>query len=245
MSPGDKVNVLMVDDQPAKLLAYEVILRELGENLIRAASAKEALGWLLKTDVAVILIDVCMPDLDGFELASMVRNHPRFQQTAIIFVSAIHFTDLDRLRGYELGAVDYVPVPVVPELLRAKVKVFAELFRKTRQLEQLNADLERRVAARTAELEASNRSLRDSERRREVLFSRVNVRPHNIPTIVKTILHMAKAVSIHAFVKSIEGRIRALSKAQNLIAKSGWKGTQMDHNTSETLAKYCVGDTGR
>ena len=83
MSPGDKVNVLMVDDQPAKLLAYEVILRELGENLIRAASAKEALGWLLKTDVAVILIDVCMPDLDGFELASMVRNHPRFQQTAI------------------------------------------------------------------------------------------------------------------------------------------------------------------
>jgi len=129
MSPGDKVNVLLVDDQPAKLLAYEVILQELGENLIKASSAKEALGWLLKTDVAVILIDVCMPDLDGFELASMVRNHPRFQQTAIIFVSAIHLTDLDRLRGYEIGGVDYVPVPVVPELLRAKVKVFAELFR--------------------------------------------------------------------------------------------------------------------
>jgi len=171
MSPGDKVNVLMVDDQPAKLLAYEVILQELGENLIKASSAKEALGWLLKTDVAVILIDVCMPDLDGFELASMVRNHPRFQQTAIIFVSAIHFTDLDRLRGYEIGAVDYVPVPVVPELLRAKVKVFAELFRKTRQLEQLNADLERRVAERTAELEASNRSLRDSERRRSLALA--------------------------------------------------------------------------
>src|SRR5215468_9410413 len=171
MSPGDKVNVLLVDDQPAKLLAYEVILQELGENLIKASSAKEALGWLLKTDVAVILIDVCMPDLDGFELASMVRNHPRFQQTAIIFVSAIHFTDLDRLRGYEIGAVDYVPVPVVPELLRAKVKVFAELFRKTRQLEHLNADLERRVAERTAELEASNRSLRESERRRSLALA--------------------------------------------------------------------------
>src|SRR5436305_9558685 len=165
MSPGDKVNVLMVDDQPAKLLAYEVILRELGENLVKASSAKEALGWLLKIDVAVSLIDVCMPELDGFELASMVRNHPRFQQTAIIFVSAIHLTDLDRLSGYEIGAVDYVPVPVVPELLRAKVKVFAELFRKTRQLENLNADLQRRVAARTPELEASNRLLLDSERR--------------------------------------------------------------------------------
>src|SRR3954463_6667402 len=171
MSPGNKVNVLLVDDQPAKLLAYEVILQELGENLIKASSAKEALGWLLKTDVAVILIDVCMPDLDGFELASMVRNHPRFQQTAIIFVSAIHLTDLDRLRGYEIGAVDYVPVPVVPELLRAKVKVFSELFRKTRQLEHLNVELERRVAERTAELEASNRSLRESERRRSLALA--------------------------------------------------------------------------
>src|SRR5436853_1263653 len=171
MSPGDKVNVLLVDDQPAKLLAYEVILRELGENLVKASSAKEALGWLLKIDVAVILIDVCMPELDGFELASMVRNHPRFQQTAIIFVSAIHFTDLDRLRGYEIGAVDYVPVPVVPELLRAKVKVFAELFRKTRQLEQLNADLERRVAERTADLEASTTRLLQSEQLRSLALA--------------------------------------------------------------------------
>jgi len=97
MSPSDKVNVLLVDDQPAKLLAYEVILQDLGENLIKASSAREALQWLLKTDVAIILIDVCMPELDGFELAAMVRDHPRFQQTAIIFVSAIHLTDIDRL----------------------------------------------------------------------------------------------------------------------------------------------------
>src|SRR5499426_2140010 len=167
MSPSDKVNVLLVDDQPAKLLAYEVILQELGETLIKASSAKEALGWLLKIDVAVILIDVCMPDLDGFELASMVRNHPRFQQTAIIFVSAIHFTDLDRLRGYEIGAVDYVPVPVVPELLRAKVKVFAELYRKTRALERLNDELESRVADRTAALEATTAALQEADRRKD------------------------------------------------------------------------------
>ena len=164
MAQHDKVNVLLVDDQPAKLLAYEAILADLGENLIKASSAREALEHLLKTEVAILLIDVCMPELDGFQLAAMIREHPRFQQTAIIFISAIHLTEIDRLHGYEMGAVDYVPVPVVPEVLRAKVKVFAELYRKTRQLEQLNADLERRVAERTAELEASNARLRESER---------------------------------------------------------------------------------
>jgi PAS domain S-box-containing protein len=159
----DKVNILLVDDQPAKLLSYEVVLRELNENLIKADSATEALQVLLKNDVAVLLIDVCMPDLDGFELASMIREHPRFQRTAIIFISAIHLNDSDYLRGYEIGGVDYVPVPVVPELLRAKVKVFAELYRKTRQLEQLNRELERRVAERTAELQTSTARLQESE----------------------------------------------------------------------------------
>jgi signal transduction histidine kinase len=116
-----------------------------------------------------VLVDVCMPDLDGFELAAMIREHPRFQKTAIIFVSAIQVTDLDLLRGYAAGAVDYVPVPVIPDLLRAKVRVFAELYRKTRQLETLNAELERRVAERTAELAQANADLerRVEERTRE------------------------------------------------------------------------------
>ena len=167
----DKVNILLVDDQPAKLLAYEVILRDLGENLMKAASAREALETLLKHDVAVMLIDVCMPELDGFELAAMVREHPRFQQTAIIFISAIHLTDVDRLRGYEMGGVDYVPVPVVPEVLRAKVKVFAELHRKTRALEKFNSELERRVEERTRELEASTTRLMQSERLRSLALA--------------------------------------------------------------------------
>src|SRR5499425_3503884 len=162
---SDKVNVLLVDDQPDKLLAYEVILEELGENLVKTSSAREALQFLLKNDVAVVLIDVCMPELDGFQLAAMIREHPHFRKTAIIFISAIHLTDVDRLRGYEMGAVDYVPVPVVPEVLRAKVRVFAELFRKTRELEQLNHELERRVAERTAELQRSTARLLESERR--------------------------------------------------------------------------------
>jgi len=171
MSTTNPVNVLLVDDQPAKLLAYEVILRELGENLIKTASAREAFEFLLKNDVAVVLIDVCMPELDGFQLAAMLREHPRFQKTAIIFISAIHLTDVDRLRGYEMGAVDYVPVPVVPEVLRAKVRVFAELFRKTRELEQLNRELERRVAERTAELKSSATRLLQSEQLRSLALA--------------------------------------------------------------------------
>jgi PAS domain S-box-containing protein len=159
----EKVNVLLVDDQPAKLLANEEILRELGENLVKTSSAREALEFLLKNEAAVVLVDVCMPELDGFQLAAMIRDHPRFQRTAIIFISAVQVDDVDRLRGYEMGAVDYVPVPVVPAVLRAKVKVFAELYRKTRQLERLNAELEWRVKERTAELETSNARALESE----------------------------------------------------------------------------------
>jgi signal transduction histidine kinase len=141
MTSREKVNILMVDDQPAKLLSYEVILNELGENLIKANSGREALELLLKEDIAVVLMDVSMPEIDGFELADMIRQHPRFQKTAIIFISGVHLTDLDRLKGYERGAVDYLSVPVNPELLRAKVSVFADLHRKTHQLELLNRQL--------------------------------------------------------------------------------------------------------
>jgi len=153
MNVQDKVNILMVDDQPGKLLSYEAILSELGENLIQATSAKEALEKLLKMDVAAVLMDVSMPDIDGFELAEIIRQHPRFQKTAIIFVSAVHLSDLDRLKGYQHGAVDYLSVPVVPEVLRAKVRIFAELHRKKQQLERLNSELEQRVAERTHEIE--------------------------------------------------------------------------------------------
>jgi PAS domain S-box-containing protein len=169
--PDDKVNILLVDDQPAKLLTYRTILEDVRENLLSASNATEALELLLKHDVAVVLIDVYMPDIDGFQLAAMIRNHPRFEKTALIFISAILLTDVDRLRGYEMGAVDYVPVPVIPEVLRAKVKVFVELFRKTRQLEQLNRELEARVAERTAELAASTRQLRQSERLRSLALA--------------------------------------------------------------------------
>ena len=145
ISSGQPVNILLVDDQPAKLLSYEAMLSGLGENLIRANSGREALEHLLKQDVAVIVMDVCMPELDGFELASLIRRHPRYQKTAIIHVSAVNLTDLDRVKGYDSGAVDYVSVPVVPEVLRAKVKVFADVYRQTEALERQNRDATARL----------------------------------------------------------------------------------------------------
>ena len=158
MTEKEKVNILMVDDQPAKLMTYEVILSELGENLVKASSGKEALELLLKNDIAVVLMDVSMPEIDGFEMADIIHQHPRFKKTAIIFISGVHLTDLDQIKGYQRGAVDYISVPVIPELLRAKVSVFADLHRKSRQLEVLNRELRR--------LSVSLIATQDEERRR-------------------------------------------------------------------------------
>src|SRR5690348_16945107 len=151
------------------------MLEGLGENLVKAGSAREAFEHLLKLDVAVVLVDVCMPDLDGFELARMIREHPRFQKTAIIFISAVQISEMDSLRGYDVGAVDYVPVPVVPDVLRAKVRVFSELYRKSRQLEALNRELEQRVAERMTELAAANERLLQSERGRSIALAAGNM----------------------------------------------------------------------
>jgi signal transduction histidine kinase len=193
MGNKDPVNILMVDDQRAKLLTYHAILEELGENLIAAGSAREAFEHLLKNNIAVILIDVCMPELDGFELAAMIRNHPRFQTTSIIFVSAIALTDIDRLKGYESGGVDYVPVPVVPELLRAKVRIFAELYRKTQQLERLNAELEQRVEERTTALARANAEL---ERANAELEQRVDERTREREMALAQVHEMQKLESL-------------------------------------------------
>src|SRR5215467_10264249 len=138
---ANKVSILLVDDQQARLLAYEAILRELGHDLVTASSGVEALEKVMREEFAVILLDVSMPGMDGFETASLIHQHPRYEKTPIIFVTGLHVTDLDRLKGYKLGAVDYVYIPVVPEILRSKVSVLVELYCKRRELKAANRTL--------------------------------------------------------------------------------------------------------
>jgi len=158
------VKILLVDDQPGRLLTYRTILEPLGEELVDARSGMEALKLLMEDEYAVILLDVNMPVMDGFETATLIHQHPRFENTPIIFVTAVNLSDLDRLRGYKLGAVDYVMVPVIPEIMRTKVSVLAELYRKRRELQSLNASLaaaHRELEQEKArELERLNTSLR-------------------------------------------------------------------------------------
>ncbi|QOW18597.1 response regulator [Lysobacter ciconiae] len=166
------VKILLVDDQPGRLLTYRAILEPLGEELVDARSGVEALGRLMEDDYALILLDVNMPGMDGFETASMIHQHPRFEKTPIIFVTAVNVTDMDRLRGYKLGAVDYVMVPVIPEILRSKVVVLAELHRKRLELEATNAQLESANLAlqteKARELAVLNESLRSANATLEI-----------------------------------------------------------------------------
>src|SRR5438309_1423055 len=170
MSANEKVNILLVDDQPARLLTYQSVLSELGQNLVCAHSGLEALDKLMREEFAVVLLDVSMPEMDGFEAARLIHDHPRFEKTPIIFVTGVHMTELDRLKGYKVGAVDYVSIPVVPEILRSKVAVLVELYCKRRELRELNRNLaqanERLAdanttlqAVKTRELEAPNATL--------------------------------------------------------------------------------------
>jgi signal transduction histidine kinase len=144
----NELNILLVDDQPGKLLSYQAILGDLGENLVLARSGREALQLLLKQDFALILLDVFMPEMDGFETATLIRQRPRLQDMPIIFITAYSASDLDRLKGYQLGAVDFVFAPIVPEILRAKVAAFLELVRKRMELARANEALRAEIAER-------------------------------------------------------------------------------------------------
>ena len=165
----DKVNILLVDDQPGKLLSYQAILADLGENLLLAQSGREALQTLLREECALILLDVVMPEMDGFEIAAMIRERPRLERTPIIFVKSYSTSDMDRLRGYELGAVDYVFAPIVPEILRAKVAAFVELYRIRRELAQANSNLRAEIAERVRVEE----QLRQTEQRLRLMVEGV------------------------------------------------------------------------
>src|SRR5438045_1049136 len=156
----EKVSILIVDDRPDKMLAYEAILSDLKENIVCARSGKEALRCLLKQDFAVILLDVNMPVMDGFETAALIRQRPRSETIPIIFISAVNDTETHVSRGYSLGAVDYILTPVVPEILRAKIAVFVDLFKKTEQVKRQAEEREKLIREQAARAEAEARQER-------------------------------------------------------------------------------------
>ena len=156
----DPIDILLVDDEARNLDALEAILSDPEYRLIRAQDADRALRLLLENDVAAIVLDIKMPGVSGLELAQMIKNTKRFRQTPIVFLTAYLLDDQHVIAGYDAGAVDYLTKPVNPQILRHKIAVFAELFRKTRELAELNATLEERVRERTAELERSEAELR-------------------------------------------------------------------------------------
>jgi signal transduction histidine kinase len=164
----EEVSILLVDDQPQRLVAYRAILANLDLNLVCARSGREALEHLMGREFAVVLLDVSMPDMDGFEAAKLIHEHPRFEKTPIIFVTGVHLDDLDRLKGYSLGAVDYVSVPIVPEILRSKVSVLVELYCKRKELQHANEEL----ASANARLSEANIALQEEKTRELEVFNR-------------------------------------------------------------------------
>src|SRR6185295_13690527 len=156
MTDDDKVDILVVDDLPDKLLAFQAVLEELGQNLVLVQSGADALRELLRREFAVVLLDVNMPDIDGIETAELIRQHKKTQHTPIIFVTA-YADEMQTARGYQLGAVDYILSPIVPEILRSKVRVFVELYRAQRRAKSL------------ARAEADREAAQDATRRSEFL----------------------------------------------------------------------------
>src|SRR5690349_6180098 len=154
-----RVGVLIVDDDATKRFALRTILSPLDENVVEASSGADALRQLLRNEFAVVLLDVRMPVMDGFETAQLIRQRPRSELTPLIFVTALDQAETDMGRGYNLGAVDFVFAPVVPAILRAKVTVFVELYRAQQELRRYRTQLEALVEERTIALTAINREL--------------------------------------------------------------------------------------
>jgi two-component system sensor histidine kinase/response regulator len=191
----DRVNILLVDDQPANLLALEAMLQGLGQNLVKAESGREALKWLLTHEFAVILLDVKMPEMDGFETASLIHERDKSRHTPIIFLTAAEKSETQAVRGYAVGAVDYLVKPVVPEFVRSKVSVFVELAKKTellRRQTRLLQDSEqeaRELAAARADL------VRDLEHKNRELESFSYAVSHDLRAPLRRIESFARALT--------------------------------------------------
>jgi signal transduction histidine kinase len=230
VAPSPGVSILLVDDQPARLLAYEAVLHGLGVQCVRALSGPLALERLLDQQFAAILLDVNMPEMDGFEVARLVREHPRLERTPIIFVTAEKVSALDRLKGYQLGAIDYIEVPVVPEILRSKVAVLVELHQRRGQLLALNAELN---AAR-AKLDAEHATaLAERDARLQALFEH----PTDLYVIFKAQRDASGAVVDWIYTNVNRNAIELLGRPRDQIV--GHRMSEVVPDRAEHAAAMC------
>src|ERR1700761_2380431 len=220
--------VLLVDDQPARLLTYESLLSGVGVTCVRALSGEEALSRLLKQSFALVRLYVSMPGMDGFETARMIREHPRFERTPIIFVTGVHVSEIDSLRGYEVGAIDYISVPIVPEILRSKVALLVELYRRRAELERLNRDLEstreRLEAERSKTLASNQLQLRESEERYRTIFEH----PLALTVVLEAVRSDAGDIVDWRYVDANANAPRALGHSREILINMRLRDVEPD-----------------
>jgi two-component sensor histidine kinase/CheY-like chemotaxis protein len=246
MSNVERADILIVDDLPEKHLTYRVSLEDLGQNMVTVTSGEAALQLLLEREFAVILLDVNMPGMSGLETAALIRQRKKSRHTPIIFVTAFA-DDVQTAEGYALGAVDYILTPIVPEILRAKVKVFVELFQMRAALTQSHSLLEKRVADRTAELEQSAEQLRAEVHERKQAEERLTILVQELAHRVKNLLSVFQSITSRTLTgtrtvedarETLIGRLQSLGHAHELLTETSWMGADLKDIVQAEIAGF-------
>jgi two-component sensor histidine kinase/CheY-like chemotaxis protein len=246
MDSVERADILIVDDLPEKHLTYRVSLEDLGQNIVTVTSGEAALQLLLEREFAVILLDVNMPGMSGLETAALIRQRKKSRHTPIIFITAFA-DDAQTAEGYALGAVDYILTPIVPEILRAKVKVFVELFQMRAALTQSHSLLEQRVADRTAELEQSAEHLRAEVHERKRAEERLTILVQELAHRVKNLLSVFQSITSRTLTgtRSVDeardmliGRLQSLGHAHELLTETSWMGAELKDVVQAEIAGF-------